>query len=319
MSKKKVKLREINGVLYYVNDQGIHIEVVIAKKLEIGSGIIQVTIRERYTKRIVRTIEFSPDRGVDRIPGIEWEDNRTSSIEKFQDHAQYIAGRPSHDHKPGGSSRWQSVQDSAKRTSKKELSGTEAGIMYACANLGPTQVVKAVRLYFLQWPMAKRHLDHYLYGNGRVFNESENIKVVIGNDLLVRQRIGQKIKKQSRGNFFLRQADYIKEDYQYSWGGIDRFEWKITDNKKFVDLWFADRYDYHPLGHGYKRFSGPGDKDIRRTNCVHAAMVEMKKQGAKDYWMKGKARLPISTFIEEHQRSATPRTWTPQWSPPYKP
>jgi hypothetical protein len=57
-----------------------------------------------------------------------------------------------------------------------------------------------------------------------------------------------------------------------------------------VHVWFQDRYEWHPVGFGYKRFPD----DVRRgTNCVHAAMVEMKASGAKDYWMVGDAVVPL--------------------------
>jgi hypothetical protein len=36
---------------------------------------------------------------------------------------------------------------------------------------------------------------------------------------------------------------------------------------------------------------------VRPTNCVHAALVELKSGGgAKDYWMKGEATVPLSVI-----------------------
>ena len=32
---------------------------------------------------------------------------------------------------------------------------------------------------------------------------------------------------------------------------------------------------------------------MRETNCVHAALVELKSGGAADYWMKGEATIPL--------------------------
>jgi len=72
-----------------------------------------------------------------------------------------------------------------------------------------------------------------------------------------------------------------------------------------VDVWFKDRYDFHPAGFGHTNmgtgdFSPPG----RETNCVHLAAVEEKSNGAQDYWMIGHATLPLSLFTT----SPTPPT-----------
>ena len=34
----------------------------------------------------------------------------------------------------------------------------------------------------------------------------------------------------------------------------------------------------------------------RETNCVHAAMVELKDEGAADFWMIGQATVPLRLF-----------------------
>ncbi|HEV3198155.1 MAG TPA: hypothetical protein VGZ73_09615, partial [Bryobacteraceae bacterium] len=35
------------------------------------------------------------------------------------------------------------------------------------------------------------------------------------------------------------------------------------------------------------------DSPARETNCLHAAFVEMKSQGAADFWMIGEASVPL--------------------------
>ena len=35
---------------------------------------------------------------------------------------------------------------------------------------------------------------------------------------------------------------------------------------------------------------------VRDTNCVHAALVELKSQGAADFWMIGEATFPLTLF-----------------------
>lgn len=34
----------------------------------------------------------------------------------------------------------------------------------------------------------------------------------------------------------------------------------------------------------------------RDTNCVHAALVELRSSGAADVWMKGEATVPLSVI-----------------------
>ena len=36
--------------------------------------------------------------------------------------------------------------------------------------------------------------------------------------------------------------------------------------------------------------------NLRETNCVHAALVELQTTGASDFWMKGEATVPLSLF-----------------------
>ena len=43
--------------------------------------------------------------------------------------------------------------------------------------------------------------------------------------------------------------------------------------------------------------------DARDTNCVHAALVELKSGGAADYWMKGEARVPLSLIRGAYRSS----------------
>jgi hypothetical protein len=63
-----------------------------------------------------------------------------------------------------------------------------------------------------------------------------------------------------------------------------------------VRVWFQDRYEFHPVYSGlYQKFP---DDVVRDDNCVHAAAVEMKSQGATDYWMKGEAVVPLALITK---------------------
>jgi hypothetical protein len=55
-----------------------------------------------------------------------------------------------------------------------------------------------------------------------------------------------------------------------------------------------DRYEWHPVGFGYRRLSDDARRD---TNCVHAAAVELKSAGAADYWMIGDVVLPLTSIM----------------------
>jgi hypothetical protein len=39
------------------------------------------------------------------------------------------------------------------------------------------------------------------------------------------------------------------------------------------------------------------DDAARETNCLHAALVELKSSGAADFWMKGEATVPLITVL----------------------
>jgi hypothetical protein len=60
-----------------------------------------------------------------------------------------------------------------------------------------------------------------------------------------------------------------------------------------VRVWFQDRYEWHPAYPFYTVLSGD---EVRETNCLHAALVELKASGASDFWMKGQAEVLLSTI-----------------------
>jgi len=87
-------------------------------------------------------------------------------------------------------------------------------------------------------------------------------------------------------------------------GAIDRLDYEADFGAGTFHAWFQDRYEWHPVYSGlYTRFD---DDDVRPTNAVHAACVELKaNDGAADYWMKGEATVALSELL-----SVTPR---PPW------
>jgi hypothetical protein len=210
----------------------------------------------------------------------------------------FTPGRPAHNHKPG---HWTAVQKDAKRKCNtnpfdSKTYSDENKINCVCGSFDPLHVLAiALVTEFRNKPIALQHLLHYLGGGGKTFIEDANLKSLINSDSQVRQKLANEIAKSRKGYVFIQQGDYSIQDFRFAFGGIDRVEWEIDKAAGTVDIWFIDRYDFHPVGFGYKKYPGPGDI-FRITNCVHAAAVELKTKGAADYWMKGQATFPLSIF-----------------------
>ncbi len=279
MPKRKITIREINEKFFYINESGIHVQVSVESAYIDNKGY--TIFKTIYTGEIVHKVPYDPDRGLGRVQGIELEKTERGTRRKHVDEPKkkwFIAGRPAHNHQPNNSARI-------------SLAGT--------GNIDTALIeVDWVKLYFrrLNLTLALKHVNHYLNGSGKTLNVSKNLKELFYQDSNVRNVFSSNIGSSLRGRFFLKQFYYSKLNFKYAFGGIDRVDWEISKDKKTITIWFADRYDYHPVGLGYRKFGGPGDENPRRTNRLHAAMVEMKKYHAKDYWMKGKATFPLSLF-----------------------
>jgi hypothetical protein len=140
-------------------------------------------------------------------------------------------------------------------------------------------------------PLARKHLDHYIDGSGA--DLEVNLADVIRRDRKVRAKLAAAVKSHGVGHFKVNQSDYAVKDFQFAFGAIDRLDYEVDRTRRIVHVWFKDRYEWHPVGFGYKLLPG----DVRRpSNCVHAAMVELKRSGAKDYWMVGEARIPLAAL-----------------------
>lgn len=204
----------------------------------------------------------------------------------------FTPGRPAHDHQPGGVLRWLRIQ--ADALLKCNPSTEEGRIHCVCGTHPPQGVIMASLVAeFSDKPVARDHLAHYLGGSGKTVNEDATLRDMVTKDAGVRGMLAAQIAKADRGHMFLRQTDYADQDFRYAFGGIDRLEWEVDKGAGTVDVWFKDRYDFHPVGFGY---TNKGTGDFRRkTNCVHAAAVELKP-GAADYWMQGLATFPLKTF-----------------------
>jgi hypothetical protein len=150
-------------------------------------------------------------------------------------------------------------------------------------------------------PLGIEHLDWYLTQNGADFNEDLNILRWLNQDSHIRARLKKEIfppgkKRVAEGHFTFSRNDFDSSktrDFATSFGQIDRVDFSVDFSDDTVRVWFQDRYEFHPVYPGLY-LPKQSDDFVRGDNCVHAAAVEMKSQGARDYWMKGQAVVPLS-------------------------
>ena len=204
-----------------------------------------------------------------------------------------------HNHRPAR--RWSDVQ-------RHPNSG--GLISVACSLFSPSRVVDiAIWRQFGDKPTALRHLRWYLsVGGGRDFPENDNFERFVRSSERFRQAFTIERRGRNSGSMEVPQAFFgpSDEDFRFSFGAIDRMDFEVDEVAGTVHLWFKDRYEYHPVYPFYSHFS---DDEVRETNCVHAAMVELKDQGAADFWMVGETTVPSRLFAFEpsdvlHEESA---------------
>jgi hypothetical protein len=193
-----------------------------------------------------------------------------------------------HNHRPSG--RWTDVQ-AHPNSGFWENS--------ACAYLSPAGVVGvAISQEFGDKPIALAHLVWYLStGGGADFIEDTNIDSMLRTDTRVQSEFASRIPTgRSSGAFSsyfkLEQSSYGNQDFRFAFGAINRFDFDADFAAGTLHAWFQDRYEWNPVYPFYSHFP---DDVARETNCVHAALVEVKSGGvAKDYWLKGEATVPLS-------------------------
>jgi len=208
-----------------------------------------------------------------------------------------MAGRPTvfhptvaHKHTP--SRRWSDIQ--ANPNSSWYLNGL-------CTIMSPRSLVDAALLgKFGDKPIAKAHLNHYLTGKGRDIVEDANIEMMLRRDSGVKSMIAARIPGAMRTGtitrfFKVEQSDYENQDLRFAFGAIDRLDIEVDFDAQTFHAWFQDSYEWHPFYPGlYTAFPDDG---ARETNCLHAALVELKDSGAADFWMKGEATVPLSVIV----------------------
>jgi hypothetical protein len=207
-----------------------------------------------------------------------------------------------HGHSPSG--KWSTVQ--ASPDSSPELNAL-------CPRLSPQQLVDvAIVAKFLTKPIARAHLNWYLStGGGRDFNEDANIKLMLTSDAGVQAAIRALLPPGRTGGVFtaflkIEQSHYANQDLRFAFGAIDRLDFEADFSAGTLHAWFQDRYEWHPFYKGlYTAFFDDG---ARETNCLHAALVELKSSGAADFWMKGEATVPLTAVLPSAAKAGSSGT-----------
>lgn len=196
-------------------------------------------------------------------------------------------------HAHPASRRWSEVQSNPASPGAPFLLET------LCKSKSPKDLVWWAKWRLWDNPMARRHIDYYLKGTGQDFNEDAALKIALEKDDGVRSAIGRRLPKgKTSGKFSeafkLEQAHYGLTDFRTSWGAIDIFDFEADFDAQTIHVWFKDRYEWHPIYPGL--YSACHDPSSRNTNCLHAAFVEMKTEGAADFWMVGDATVSLKGF-----------------------
>lgn len=223
-------------------------------------------------------------------------------VKSFLKPPQFVPG-VNHAHAPSG--RYKDVQANPNSSFLLNI---------ACPLRSPQGLVDlAKKIEFQDKPIALKHLDFYLTdGKGADFIEDANIKDWLTRDSGIKKRLKREIlpgrgrRPKGEGHFTFEQEEFAKDaagqDFRYAFGGIDRVDFEVDFSQDTVRVFFQDRYEWHPV-YPFYSFVGPtaqfptsGD-EARETNCLHAALVELKASGAADYWMKGQAEVSLTQIV----------------------
>jgi hypothetical protein len=200
-----------------------------------------------------------------------------------------------HNHQPTG--RWEEIQANPN---------SETPLNTIARHSEPREVMAWAGLAALRdKPLAVDHIQWYYTGGGKDLVEDKHLEAMLRSDAKVQAKIRKQLPGNlSRGTFSgyvaITQDDYEDEDFQYSFGQIDRLDFEVDFGAGTLHAWFMDRYEWHPY---YPSIYKVMDGDYwRPTNAVHAAAVEMKSEGARDFWMKGEVTIPFEAIQSTSER-----------------
>ncbi len=209
-----------------------------------------------------------------------------------------------HNHAPSG--RWWEIQKDPRSNWQENA---------ICSRFTPAEVIgAAIQAEFGDKPLGLKHLNWYLWeGGGADYVEDATIDALLRTDDNVRRVFKNALEAHGpaamkgvvTGQLSLSQGDYsanaVGQDFRFALGAIDQFDYVADFTAGTFHAWFQDFYEWHPVYPGLYLPTFPDD-EVRPTNCVHAAAVELKLGSARDYWMKGEATVPLSVILSAPKR-----------------
>lgn len=212
----------------------------------------------------------------------------------------YVQTMVPHNHRPVRD--WPGMLDKIRQP-RENFSGKALALLCGVHADPMTFVNAAIAGEFSDKPVALRHLNWYLRdGRGQDFKEDQNIANWVRVDWGLRKRLSTFIRQNVNAGRSPRYHGWLlfdigmyareAEDYHYAFGTIDRLDVEYDMAAKTVKIWFKDSYEWHPVCEGY--YARLADDEVRVTNSLHAALVQMKDRGAADYWMLGETTFPMS-------------------------
>ena len=215
-----------------------------------------------------------------------------------------------HDHQPCG--RWQDIR--ANPNNALGLVGAALALMCRHSATPRRFMDNVIAEQLDDKPIALQHINWFLRdGQGSEFVEDHNIEQWLLKDKGIRKKLrfeifrGEPSRRQrpdlwkTRGHFDFDQTEYDNEDFQAAFGAIDWVDYDLDFGDGSIHVWFKDRYEWHPYYPGPPKLYEVklNDAPERETNCLHAAGVELKSEGARDFWMQGEAFVPFSLITDE--------------------
>ena len=301
------------------NGKGYELEISLENALNPRAKIV-----DPDSKELVRSIEITKNSMIVKVRGLTWG---TETLTAFKPHLlggsdfeklviEVKDNRPNvyhptveHHHEP--------VDEPGEWNEVCKEAAKDPNLIFTLKRLAdisasPDTVATTARLS-LQGPLggepsATAHFDYYLSGRGGVVNEDARLKRWVEGSSHTRGVIAKRIRdKRQPGqttvefNFEYNATMYDDEDIKDSFGTIDTLDVYADFNKGTIELWFEDTYEWHPTYSQYtKPFKCPNTNATgavqRDTIFLHAAMVQMKKRGAKDFKMRGNATFPMKIF-----------------------
>ena len=306
------------------------IEVKDGKGFELAIGSEhpfdpRIKIVDPLTKELVRSVEITNNSMIIKVRGLTWG---THTLVAFKPHLfgpgtdieklviEVRDNRPNVFH-PTVAHHHEPVSEPGEWGAVCKEASNDPNLIFTLKRLAdisasPETVSSAARVSLFGplggEPTALAHFDHYLSGRGGTVNDDKVLKDWVESSRHTRGVIAKRIEEHRRPgdaivefNFEYNATMYDDDNVKDSFGTIDTLDVFADFIKGTVELWFEDTYEWHPTYSQYTRpFKCPDTnaKGLvqRDTIFLHAAMVQMKTRGARDFQMRANATFPMKIF-----------------------